>query len=137
MDQVDRVVVDTSVLISRLLLPDSIPGRVVTRAIRRHQLLASDDTLNELADLLARPKFDPYLTIGERQEFLRLLLRLVEWVPIVRRIEASRDPNDDKFLELAINGRVDVLITGDEDLLVLDPFRRIPILSPRAYLERS
>lgn len=137
MDQVDRVVVDTSVLISRLLLPDSIPGRVVTGAIRRHQLLASDDTLNELADVLARPKFDPYLTIGERQEFLRLLLRLVEWVPIVRRIEASRDPNDDKFLELAINGRADVLITGDEDLLALDPFRRIPILSPSAYLERS
>lgn len=121
-------------LVSRLLLPKSVPGRVVSRVVRHGQLLASDATLDELADVLARPKFDPYVTVGERQEFLRLLTRLVEWVPIVYRIQACRDPKDDKFLELAINGRADVVVTGDDDLLVLHPYRDVPILTPTSYV---
>ncbi len=79
--------------------------------------------MEELADILARPKFDPYLTVAERQRFLRLIGRVAERVPIIHRIEACRDPGDDKFLELAVNGRADVVVTGDRDLLVLDPFR--------------
>lgn len=120
-------------LVSRLLLPKSVPGRVVTRVVRHGQLLASDATLDELADVLAHPKFDPYVTVAERQEFLRLLTRLVEWIPIVYRIQACRDPKDDKFLELAINGRADVVVTGDDDLLVLHPYRDVPILTPSSY----
>ena len=129
-----RVAVDTGVLISHLLLPDSTPGQVVRRAVNEAQLLASDDTLEELAEVLSRSKFDPYLTIGERQEFLRLLLRIVERVPIIQSVQACRDPGDDKFLELAVNGQADVLVTGDKDLLDLDPFRGIPVLTPRAFL---
>lgn len=130
----ERVVVDTGVLVSRLLLPKSVPGRIVSRVVRHGQLLASDATLDELADVLARPKFDPYVTVAERQEFLRLLTRLVEWIPIVYRIQACRDPKDDKFLELAINGRADVVVTGDDDLLVLHPHRDVPILTPTSYV---
>ncbi|MGH9379593.1 MAG: putative toxin-antitoxin system toxin component, PIN family [Thermoanaerobaculia bacterium] len=130
----ERVVIDTGVLISRLLLPHSVPGRAVSRIVRHGQLLASAPTFDELADVLARPKLDPYLTVAERQEFLRLLSRLVDWVPIVYRIQACRDPKDDKFLELAINGRADVIVTGDDDLLVLHPYRDTPILTPSTYL---
>lgn len=121
-------------LVSRLLLPKSVPGRVVSRVVGHGQLLASDATLDELADVLVRPKFDPYVTVAERQEFLRLLTRLVEWVPIVYRIQACRDPKDDKFLELAINGRADVVVTGDDDLLLLQPYRDVPILTPTSYV---
>lgn len=133
----ERAVVDTGVLISRLLLPKSVPGQVVSKVVRHGRLLASTATMEELADVLARPKFDAYLTVAERQRFLRLVGRVAERVAIIHRIEACRDPKDDKFLELAINGRATVLVTGDDDLLVLNPFRGVPILTPAEYRARS
>jgi predicted nucleic acid-binding protein len=54
----------------------------------------------------------------------------------VRVVRACRDPSDDKFLEVAVNGRADLIITGDRDLLELDPFMGIAILTPAAYLAR-
>ena len=58
-----------------------------------------------------------------------------ESVAIIERIAECRDPKDDKFLELAVYGSASCLITGDEDLLVLHPFRGIPILSAAQFLE--
>jgi len=132
----ERVVVDTNALVSRLLLPGSVPGRAVRRAVAEAQLLASDDTIIELADVLARRKFDPYVTVGERQEFLRLFDRIAERIPIVHIVRVCRDPKDDKFLELAINGGAQLIITGDSDLLALHPFRGVDVLTPARYLAR-
>jgi putative PIN family toxin of toxin-antitoxin system len=130
------VVVDTNVLVSRLLLPESTSGRAVRSAVDRGRLLVSAATMEELAEVLARAKFDPYLSIAERQEFIRLLGRIAEMVSIVRVVRACRDPRDDKFLEVALNGRANLIITGDRDLLALDPFMGIAILSPAGYLAR-
>lgn len=132
----ERIVVDTNVLISRLLLPASVPGRAVRKAVEVGQLLVSVATTEELAAVLGRAKFDPYLSIADRQEFIRLLGRIAEMLPIVRVVRACRDPRDDKFLEVAVNGRADLVVTGDRDLLELDPFMGITILSPAAYLDR-
>jgi uncharacterized protein len=132
----ERIVVDTNVLVSRLLLPQSIAGRAVRSAVDAGQLLVSGATMQELAEVVARAKFDPYLSLAERQEFIRLLGRIVELVPIVRVVQACRDPRDDKFLELAVNGHADLMITGDRDLLALDPFMGISIVSPAVYLAR-
>jgi uncharacterized protein len=131
-----RIVVDTNVLISRLLLPASVPGRAVRKAVEVGQLLVSAATTEELSAVLGRAKFDPYLAIADRQEFIRLLGRIAEMVPIVRVVSACRDPRDDKFLEVAVNGRANTIVTGDRDLLELDPFMGIAILSPAAYLDR-
>ncbi len=131
-----RVVVDTNALASRLLLPNSVPARAVRKAVAEARLLVSEATLMELADVLSRAKFDPYVSIADRQQFLRLLGRITEMVPVVHTIRACRDPRDDKFLELAVNGEADIIVTGDDDLLVLDPFRGIPIVTPTAYLGR-
>jgi predicted nucleic acid-binding protein len=54
-------------------------------------------------------------------------------VTVVERIAACRDPTDDKFLELVVNGHADIIVTGDLDLLVLNPFRGIPIITPIAF----
>jgi uncharacterized protein len=132
----ERVVIDTNALIGGLLLPASVPAQAVRRVIAEDQLLASDATIMELADVLARPKFDPYVTIRERQEFLRLFDRIAERIPIVHLVRACRDPKDDKFLELAVNGEASLIITGDADLLVLHPFRGIDVLKPADYLTR-
>ncbi|MHB8303888.1 MAG: putative toxin-antitoxin system toxin component, PIN family [Acidobacteriaceae bacterium] len=131
-----RIVVDTNALISRLLLPKSVPGRAVTKAADSGQLLASEATMNELADALSRSKFDRYLSLAERQQFLVLLGRVVELVSILRPIQICRDPRDDKFLEVAVNGSAELVVTGDADLLVLHPFNfnKVSIITPNAYL---
>ena len=55
-------------------------------------------------------------------------------IAIEERIAACRDPTDDKFLELAVNGKADLIVTGDADLLVLNPFRDIPIVAPATFV---
>ena len=132
----ERIVVDANVLISRLLLPASVPGRAVRKAVDTGQLLVSEATMEELAAVVGRAKFDPYLSIADRQAFVRLLGRIAEMIPVLRVVRACRDPSDDKFLEVAVNGRADLIITGDRALLELDPFMDIEILSPAAYLAR-
>ena len=131
-----RAVVDTNVLVSRLLLADSIPAQAVREARRKGTLLVSEATMQELADVLARPRFDRYVSIEDRKQFLRLLARMAEFVPIVYQVRECRDPKDDKFLEVALNGRADLILTGDRDLLVLHPWRNIAILTPADYLRR-
>jgi len=132
----ERIVVDTNALISRLLVPNSLPGQAVRKAVDTAQLVVSEAPLTELADVLSRPKFDAYVTIEDRQEFFRRLSRVVEVVPITYVVQARRDPRDDKFLELALNGNADLIVTGDDDLLVLNPFRSIPIITPAGYITR-
>jgi putative PIN family toxin of toxin-antitoxin system len=132
----ERIVLDNNALISRLLLPGSTPGRAVTKALDEGQLLVSEATLLELADVLARRKFDRYVSVADRQRFLRLLGSVAEMVTITYPIRACRDPRDDKFLELAVNGEATVIVTGDRDLQVLNPFHGVVILSPARYLGR-
>ena len=132
----ERLVIDTNVFISGLLSSTSHPARVVERAIEHGQLLGSTETLRELIETLLLPKFDRYVSRQRRETLLDRLAPLVEIVEIVQRVQVCRDPKDDKFLELAVNGRANVVVTGDDDLLSLHPFRGIDILSPAAYLDR-
>ena len=132
----ERLVVDTNVFISGLLSSTSHPARVVERAIEHGQLLGSTQTVRELIETLLLPKFDRYVSRQRREALLDRLAPLVEIVEIVQRVQVCRDPKDDKFLELAVNGRANVVVTGDDDLLSLHPFRGIDILSPAAYLDR-
>lgn len=131
-----RIVVDTNTLVSRLLLPRSVPAQAVRKAVDGGWLLVSEATMAELAEVLARAKFDPYVSVEERQRFLRLLGRIAEFVPILHRVQACRDPKDDKFLEVAVNGEADLIVSGDGDLLDLVEFQGIPIITAAAYLRR-
>jgi len=130
-----RVVVDTNVLISRLLAPNTAPAQALSHVVRHGQLLASNATLDELAEVLGRPKFDRYLTLDERQQFIRLLARIVDLPTITHRFSDCQDPRDNKFLDLAVSGAANAIISGDNDLLALHPFHDIPILKPADYLE--
>ncbi len=127
-----RGVLDTNVLVSALLMGGA-PRSALDTVLDNGVVLVSTATLLELADVLGRPKFDKYLTEDERMRFLVGLLKQAEMVDITEAIEACRDPRDNKFLELAVCGRADVLISGDEDLLVLDPFRNVTIVTPQEF----
>ena len=136
MPSTERVVLDTSAVVSHLLLPDSVPDLAVKRTLAESRILVSAATMDELARVLARKKFDRYVTVAHREAFLRLVGQAAQWVTIVQLVRACRDPRDDKFLEVAVNGQADLVISGDGDLLALHPFRGIPILAPAAYLAR-
>jgi len=132
-----RFVVDTNVLISHLLMPDSTPGKALKRALHMGELLVSDDTLTELAEVINRPKFDKYLSSQDRRKFFEILAPLCIRVEIIQPIQACRDPKDDKFLEVAINGSADFILSGDSDLLALHPLHDIPILCPSQFLKQG
>jgi uncharacterized protein len=131
------VILDTNVVISGLLVPLSLPAQVRMDVESRGILLASVETLAELEEVVRRPKFAKLVPQIVREDFLKRYLDAALIVPISSTIRGCRDSRDDKFLELAVDGKADVIVTGDQDLLVLDPFRGVRILSPRGYLEAA
>jgi putative PIN family toxin of toxin-antitoxin system len=133
----ERVVIDSNVLISGLLITTTTPATALDRAVTTAQLVATTATVRELMTKLLSPKFDRYVPRERRDALLLRLAPLIEVVEVVQQIRACRDPRDDKFLEAAVNGRADVLVTGDKNLLDLNPFRSIAILTPAGYLRRE
>jgi len=133
----ERVVIDTNVLISGLLSTTSTPAQAVEKAVTKAQLIATTETLRELIEKLLLPKFDRYVRLERRDALLERVASLVEIVEVLQPVRAARDPKDDKILDAAVNGRADVIVTGDKDLLDLDPFRGIAIVTPAAYLARE
>ena len=132
----NRVVIDTNVFVSALLIKKSVPFQVVNIAFNHKTILYSAATFSELKQVLSRRKFDKYLTSEERNIFLFKFANESESVEIIEEIKACRDAKDDKFLELAVNGNADFIVTGDEDLLVLNPFREIEIITPEVFVSR-
>jgi putative PIN family toxin of toxin-antitoxin system len=123
-----RLVIDTGVLVSYLLADESPLARTVDQMMRSHTALYSAETFAEIVEVLRRPKIARYIDAGRADATLLYLRGLGEMVDITETIVACRDPRDDKFLSLAVSGRADCIVSGDADLLVLHPFRGIPIL---------
>ena len=90
--------------------------------------------MHELAAVVLRPKFDRYAPVEDRQQFVRELAGIVELVQVLRQYHACRDAKDDKFLDVAVNGAANVLISGDPDLQVLDPFLGVRVVAPADWL---
>jgi uncharacterized protein len=95
-------------------------------------LLKTSATEQEIFDVVQRPRIAEN-TVPLFAARLRQIFAAAELVTITERVAACRDPKDDKFLELAVNGRADLIVSGDADLLVLDTFRGIPIITPAAF----
>ncbi len=131
----ERIVVDTNVLISAALKPRRTP-RAVVDAIRPTSgvLLFSNETFQELHSRLLRPKFGRNVSQRVRLTYLVQLMGVSERTSITGAKLGCPDRDDDKFLETALAGEADCLITGDRDLLDMTPFRGIPILTPAAFL---
>jgi putative PIN family toxin of toxin-antitoxin system len=128
-----RVVIDTGVFISAAIKAQTIPNIAVFRAAKFGVLLKSDATEAELMDVIDRP-YLAKLIAPEARERMVELMALADLVTIAEHIAACRDAKDDKFLELAVNGNADFIVTGDADLLVLNPFRDIPIVMPATFV---
>ncbi|MGA9864875.1 MAG: putative toxin-antitoxin system toxin component, PIN family [Acetobacteraceae bacterium] len=127
-----RLVVDTNVFVSAAIKETSWPALVVRWLDRFTGLLKTEATEQEIMEVLRRPRIaeDVAPIFADR---LGRIFAAAELVKITEKITGCRDPKDDKFLELAVNGRADVIVSGDADLLVLNAFRRISIITPAIF----
>ena len=134
----ERVVLDSNVLISAALRREG-PPRTVVNTVRSENgiLLFSDETFDELRSRFFSSKFDRYVSRQDRAVFLAQLEAVSEWVSITGAKLGCRDPDDDKFLETALLGEADCLVTGDRDLLEMSSFHGIPIVTPADFSVRA
>ena len=135
-NQALRGVFDNNVFVSAALLA-GVPRKAFDKLLDNGTVLVSVPVLLELADVLNREKFDKYITHDERMRFMVNFLKVAEMVEISETIIACRDPKDNKLLELAVSGNADFLVTGDKDLLVLNPFGGVEIIMPREFLDKA
>ena len=129
-----RIVLDTNVFVSAVLKANSLPFLVLRWIDQHGGLLKSAATEREILSVLARPHIAA-VTIPTFRDDLARMLVTAELVTITERIASCRDPHDDKFLELAVSGRADMIVSGDADLLALNPFRGIPIVTPAMFVQ--
>lgn len=129
-----RVVLDANVLISSILKPTSVPGRAVSHAIHSDLVLISEALIGEVLTVLTRPKFAAFIEPSEARAVVFELIVISATIPVTAHVQVCRDPDDDHVLALALSGEADIIVTGDQDLLILDPFRGVRILTPQAFM---
>ncbi|HXE21872.1 MAG TPA: putative toxin-antitoxin system toxin component, PIN family [Rhodoferax sp.] len=137
-----RVVIDTSTLVGAVLRPASVPRQAFIAAVSSFELCVSPATLDELRRVLRRARFDRYAPREQRMDFGELVaqhsrLWEIDATSAQTATGACRDAKDDKFLALALACDAATLVSSDDDLLVLDPWQGIQILTPAALLRRE
>ena len=130
-----RVVIDTNVWVSRLLLEGSVSAQAVDKALEGFDVMVSEPLVEELADVLSRGKFDQYVSVQDREEFLRRMLQIATIAPVLSEVDDCRDPDDNCLLALALDSESGYILTGDRDLLLLNPWRGVRVVSPREFLD--
>jgi len=128
------IVFDASTVVSAALKADSVPERALLRAEEVDVFALSAAVDAELAEVLSRPKFARAIPLTRCAGFLRTLRDRAIWFDPVVRVADCRDPKDDKYLELALAAGAEIIVSSDDDLLVLHPWRSARILNPAGYL---
>lgn len=130
-----RYVFDTNTLVSSFLLPGSVARQALNLARQTGHIVLSKVTADEFKGVFVRPKFDRYLPLAIRLEIIESFDSLAVYIRPHHKITDCRDAKDNKFLEVALSIKADAIITGDQDLLVLHPYRDIPIINARSFLD--
>ncbi len=127
-----RVVIDTNIWIS-FLIGQTLAGLSEAIVADRVAILFSEELFAELITVLQRPKFKKYFSGAAIEELIALLYDRVEWIDVTQHFDECRDKKDNFLLDLSVSGRADYLVTGDEDLLILNPFHGVKIVSYGAF----
>ncbi|OIQ60430.1 putative toxin-antitoxin system toxin component, PIN family [Neomoorella thermoacetica] len=134
-----KVVLDTNVVISGLLVPEGPPGRIIDLwADGKIDVVVSPAVITEYMEVFLRPKFAKADTMEERQQLLEGFINLANTILVLPDIEIdiiNADPSDNRFLECARTGETDCIISGDSHLLALKEYEEIPIITPGQFLE--
>ena len=130
------IVVDTNVLISAGLLPQSTTAQALALAVEHFVMAQNQDTWHELETRIARPKFDRYFGDAGRLRHLIQIAQSIQHFEMSTAVTVSRDTTDDKFIALAIDSGASILISGDPDLKAVKTYKGIEMLSPAQFFER-
>jgi putative PIN family toxin of toxin-antitoxin system len=134
-----RVVLDSSTLVSAFLSPAGTPAMLLSRAAEgAFALCISAEILTEVTRALSRERTrERYGYAAEEVErFAAMLVGAAELVSVLPDAPAvSRDPTDDVILETAVVAKADLLVTGDNDLLILGEHQGVRIVTPRQFLD--
>jgi hypothetical protein len=127
-----KVVIDTNIWISYLLgsLLQGMDEKILSKEIK---VVVSDEMLKEISEVSSRPKFKNIFTAKRIKELFSLLDSYAIVVSPSQKVNVCRDGKDNFLLEVALEGEADYLVTGDEDLLVLDPFHNTKIVKPKDF----
>jgi hypothetical protein len=128
---------DTNSLISASLIIDSVSARALDRVFKTGNLIFSEETFSEFINVLYRPKLDKYLSEERRSQIIDRMEHKSRRFPSGKPIKYCRDPKDNMFLSLAISAKATCIVSGDKDLLVLNPFCGIPIITASEFIESN
>lgn len=138
--QINKIVLDANQFVSAILKPDSNPGQILEMVRRREvDLLLTHPIIAEISRVLSYPKLVRIhgMDHNTQNRFLRGLIiagRIVN--PEISVNIVTDDPTDNKYIECAVAGNADALITGDKHLLVLQAYENVPIITPAQWLQR-
>lgn len=127
-------VMDTNALVSAFLLSHSVSRLAFDKAADAGMIATSNEAFAEFREVFLRKKFNKYLPLVEREEIVDSIDEIVVFFAVSETITDCRDPKDNKFLELAVSANASCIITGDEDLLVLHPYRKISIMNASSFV---
>lgn len=128
------VILDTGILVSAAIRPDSIPALALEKAMLDFDVCVSQETLAELELVLGRSKFDRYAPKAQREVFLSGFREQATMVNVTVIVTDCPDPKDNMFLALAETAMAELIISSDPHLTNMHPWRGIPILPPAAFL---
>jgi hypothetical protein len=130
------IVIDTNVLISAGLLPNSKSAQVLAMAVEQFVIAQNDSTWHELEPRIVRQKFDRYFEKDGRLKHLIQIAQSIKRFESIAKIKVSIDETDNKFVELAIDSQSNIIISGDPDLKSIQVYEGIEILSPSIFFDR-
>jgi len=134
-----RAVLDANVYVSAAVRPEGPPGRIIDRFVRGEafEIVMSHAIVDEVLRALTYPKVRKYIRPGlDAELWFEDIVVLSHLVAGERQLEGARkDPDDDKYLAAAIEGRAEFVVAGDSDLLDLKEYGGIRIVTPRAFLD--
>jgi putative PIN family toxin of toxin-antitoxin system len=132
----NRVVLDTNLIISAFILPNSIAAQALSIGLEYFDLVCSKEVLYELLDVIKRDKFSKYASKQELTERLNVYTQSVIFIDDTLEITDCKDPKDNKFLSLALTSGAKLIVSGDKkDLICMNPYRGVDILRLREFME--
>ena len=131
-----RVVLDANVLISAVLFPGVCRTIMELLGEDKVTLVLSPALLEDFLRAIEKPRLKKLLPPDLLEEMISLIHRKAFIVEPKIKIKACRDPSDDAVLEAAIAGKAGMVVSGDKDLLTMNPFRNLAIVSPRTFLNK-
>jgi uncharacterized protein len=131
-----NIVLDTNLVVSAVINPEGAASQALDIADTYFDIVASQETLSELIDVLRREKFDRYAPREERKLFAMDYADTAKLVHVQTAVTECQDPKDNKFLALAVDSRAVLVVSGDKKHLTsMKQFQGIPIIGVREFLD--